>query len=209
MNAFSCAADVSGAARNLLAGLVAATLLAACTVTASPPEGASTGTGENSSFTAAGLEQIIADGEATIDLRGPIRASDLGADADARLRDLDLRGEDPIEVTLLGAHGELVVQAEVVRILVQSEGEEVQSIALFEGVQDAAELADRLREVAGPVGYDEAAIAPILDRLTADPEQEYDRWLNGGTALGPTIGLNAVHQPDGDSLLQYELIPPL
>ena len=208
MKTSSSASRMPIAARHLLAGLVAAVLLAACTVTTDPSEGATTGTGENSSFTEAGLEQIIADGEATIDLRGPIRATDLGADEDAGLRDLDQRGEDPVEVTLLGAHGELVVQAEVIRILVRPESEQIQSIALFEGVEDAADLADRLREVAGPVGYDDAVTAPILDQLTADSEQEHDRWLNGGTALGPTIGLNAVHHPDGDSLLQYELTPP-
>ncbi|WP_147917454.1 hypothetical protein [Ruania zhangjianzhongii] len=198
----------SDTARNVLAGLAAGVLLGGCSVTTNTPEGATTGTGENSSFTEAGIEQIIEDGEATIDLRSPLLASDLGADEQARLRDLDERGEDPIEVTLLGANGELVVPAEVIRILVQPEGAEIQSIAVFEGVEDAADLAERLREVAGTVGFDDSVTEPILDQLTDAPEQEHDRWLNGGTALGPTVGLNAVHHPDGDSLLQYELTPP-
>lgn len=187
------------------AALVAAGLVVAgYAITVNPAEGATEGTGENSAFSEAGIERIEQERAATIDLRGPLTADDLGAGGSAP-RDVDVRGEEPIQLTALGAEGDLVVDAEVIRVLVGAGGE-VQSIALFEGPQDAAALADRLLAVGPQVGLDGAALQSVMQSLGGG--ESVDHWLHGGQSLGFTVGLHPVHDPADGSVLEYQLTPP-
>lgn len=184
---------------------IAALALTGCSVSLGSPGGATTGTGDNSSFTAAGVEHIEEEGRAVIDLRTPITATDLGAGDGQVLRDVDVRGQDPIEVTVRGSRGDLVVPADVIRVLVGADGSEVQSIALFEDQDDTAALTTRLKTVGDTVGVDGSA----LDSYVASVgEGRQEVWLNGGESLGFTVGLHPVDEPDGEHVLEYQLTPP-
>lgn len=183
---------------------VVSLLLAACTATTGGPEGATTGVGDNSAFTQAGIEHIEDEGRAVIDLRGPLTASDLGAADGEILRDVDVRGDDPIEVTVTGTDGDLVVPAEVIRVLVGPDAE-VQSIALFERQDGADALAARLEEVGAAVGANSSTLDSYVARLGDERSQI---WLNDGDDLGFTAGLHPVHDPAGETVLEYQLTPP-
>lgn len=177
--------------------------LTACSVTVNPLEGTTAGTGENSAFTDAGVAHIIESGRATLDLRGQLDAADLGATEETPIRDVDVREGEPIEVTVRGERGDLVVQADVIRVLAASGGG-VEAIALFEEQSDGEALSVRLAEVGPLVGADPVSLESYLAQL--GPE-ESDIWLNGGDALGFTTGLHPVHKPDGVSLIEFQLSP--
>ena len=145
--------------RGAVAGLLALAL-AGCTFTRGSAEGPTTGSGDNSSFSEAGVEHIETERRALIDLSTALTADDLGADGGI-LRDVDVRGEDPIEVVVRGTGGEVVVQADVIRVLVAPGDRQVQSIALFESPDDADALATRLEEVGGPVSYTHLTLPTI------------------------------------------------
>lgn len=180
-------------------------LVAGCTVAVNPVDGPTTGTGENSAFTKAGNERIVSEGRAKIDLRGPLLSTDLGADAEHPLQGFDVRGEDPIELTLLGTNGNLVVQADVITFLVQSPGDRVTSMALFEGQKDVDALSTRMREVADTVGFtNDTGLENWLARLPGATEKT-ETYFNGGSALGFTVDLHPYHRPGEYSLIEYDI----
>lgn len=180
-------------------------LLAGCSVAVDQPEGPTTGTGDNSAFSEAGVEHIEDERSAVIDLRGPLTADDLGATGGSAPRDVDVRGEDPVEVTVRGTGGDLVVPAEVIRVLIDPGDGGVQSIALFESARDADGLGARIGEIGPRVGVDQAALDAYVSSLGDEPS---DTWLNGGRNLGFTVGLHPVHDPAGETVLEYQLTPP-
>lgn len=182
---------------------VVALLLTGCSFTVNQIEGVETGAGENSSFSPAGVQRIEEDGSAVIDLRGPLAADDLGADGGS-LSDVIVHGDEPIEVTVLGTDGTLVVPANEIRVLVGAD-RDVQSIALFEAAEDADALTARLREVGTQVGADEDAMESFIRHLDDDSS---DIWLNTAERLGFAVGLNPNHHPGGLSVIQYQLTPP-
>lgn len=177
-------------------------------MTVNPAGGPSTGTGENSAFTEVGLERILEEGRATIDLRGPVAAADLGADAERRIQDLDVRGEDPVEVTVLGMNGDLVVRANVVRILVDTQGEDVLSVALFEEQRDEDALAERLLEVGEILGADETLMSNYIAGLPGEPGGTYKTHFNEADALGFSVSIQPVNKPGEYSLIEYGVNPP-
>ena len=189
--------------RGAVAGLLALAL-AGCTFTRGSAEGPTTGSGDNSSFSEAGVEHIETERRALVDLSTALTADDLGADGGI-LRDVDVRGEDPIEVVVRGTGGEVVVQADVIRVLVAPGDRQVQSIALFESPDDADALATRLEEVGGQVGLDGAGVDSAASSARGG---SVDTWLNGGDLLGFTVGLHPVLGPGQAPVLEHQLTPP-
>lgn len=164
-------------------------------------------TGENSAFTDAGIERAIDDGTASLDLRGPLTTKDLGATTSEPVRDLEVSGdEDPIELTVLGNQGELVVEAESIRLRVEPKTKRVRTISVFEEQEDTDALVQRLREVGPLVGVDTPALASYLSLLAGSGTQ--DVWLKDAGALGFMVDLHPVHKQTEDSFVEYRLTPP-
>ena len=179
--------------------------LAGCTVTVNPVDGPTAGTEKNSAFTKAGNVRIISEGRATINLRGPLLSTDLGANTETPLQGFDVRGEDPIQVTLLGTKGKLVVQADVITFLLKNKTDEVESIALFESQKDLSTLGTRMHEVADTVGFTNVnALENWLARLPEATEKK-ETYFNGGSALGFTVDLHPYHRPGEYSLIEYDI----
>ena len=193
----------SSGRRHALAGMLALAL-AGCTVTRAQGQGPTTGSGDNSSFSEAGVEHIETERRAVVDLSMALTADDLGADG-GTLRDVDVRGEDPIEVVVRGTGGELVLHAEVIRVLVAPGDRQVESIALFESHSDGDALVTRVEEVAGQVGLDRARVDSFA---VAARDGRADTWLNGGDHLGFTVGLHPVLRPGEAPVLEHQLTPP-
>lgn len=197
--------------RRLLLALTLLTMLTAgCSVQVGGEDGATSGSGENSSFTEAGVARIEDEGRAVLDLReAGLSAQDLGAADGERLRDLDVEdAADPVTLVVRGSQGDLEVEARSIRCLVGPEGQ-IDSVAVFHRAPDQEALLAALEEIGGTVGADTTRVDSFAGSVRSQPEQERDVWVNGADALGFDVGLHPVYAPDADAqVLELQLTPP-
>lgn len=189
--------------RILAAAAVTALALTSCVLTRPAAQGATTGTGENSAFTEAGVAHIKDQLSATIDLRGPLTAADLGATDEAGL--VGLEADDPIAVTLIGPAGEFVADAHAIAILDQ--GGQVTGITITEDHPNPVALASRFEETAGVLGDPQGRAPSLAESIRGGSSDGQRVTLNGADALGFRATVIAVPREGGDNQLTVDILP--